>query len=627
MVQMPLPDDLQAQYDAKLRTPEEAVRAIKRGDTVFIGTACGEPQALVRALVSSSDILSDNEIIQTLSLGLTPYADEKFNEQMRLNAFFIGPNVRNAVNEGRADYTPIYLSEIEDLFEDATITVEVAMIQVSPPDEMGDCSLGVSVDITKSAAMHADVVIAQINPRMPRTYGDSVLNIAEFDHIVEKTEELLIFMPEREEDLEVLTRIGKHLSELVPDGSTLQIGYGTTPNAVLPFLRQKKDLGIHTETFGDTLIDLVEAGVINGKRKTLHNGKIIASFVMGTRRLYDFVDLNPMVELYPSSYTNDPTVIGRNENMIAINSALEIDLTGQVCAEQLGSRFQSGIGGQVDFMRGAAFSKGGKPIIALPSTARDGTISRIVPTLEEGAGVTTPRGDVHFVVTEYGIAELHGKSIMQRALALISVAHPKFREGLLARAKSMRYIYQDQLENAFRGSQYPEQYEAVVDHKGVNVYYRPAKPTDEPMLRDLFYSFSEDNIYQRYMGTIKSMPHREIQKVVDIDYDERMTILALVKVKDKFKAVGVATYDLDRPRNEAEAAFMVSDKYQGKGIGSQMMELLIKVGRDKGIKAFTAELLSENFRMLDIFYRTGLKTETRLVEDTYLVKMDLWPKV
>jgi acyl-CoA hydrolase/GNAT superfamily N-acetyltransferase len=624
---MSLPEELQALYESKLHTPEEAVRVIKRGDTVFIGTACGEPQALVRALTSSSDILSDNEIIQTLSLGLTPYTDERFTDQMRLNAFFIGPNVRSAVNEGRADYTPIYLSEIEDLFEDGSITVEVALIQVSPPDEAGDCSLGVSVDITKSAAMHANVVIAQVNPRMPRTSGDSVLNIAEFDHIVEVDEELLTFTPEREENPETLSRIGKHLSELVPDGATLQIGYGTTPNAVLPFLRNKKDLGIHTETFSDTLVDLVEAGIINGRRKTLHNGKVVASFVMGSRRLYDFLDGNETVELYPSSYTNDPTVIGRNDNMVAINSALEIDLTGQVCAEQLGSRFHSGIGGQVDFMRGAAFSKGGKPIIALPSTAKDGGVSRIVPTLEEGAGVTTPRGDVHYVVTEYGIAELHGKSIMQRALALISVAHPRFREGLLARAKAMRYIYQDQLEAAFKGTQYPEQYEALVDHKGLSVYYRPAKPTDEPMLRDLFYSFSEDTIYQRYMGTIKSMPHREVQKLADIDYDERMTILALVKVKDKFKAVGVATYDLDRKHNSAEAAFMVSDKYQGRGIGSQMMELLIKVARDKGIKAFTAELLSENFRMLDIFYRTGLKTETRLVEDTYLVRMDLWPKV
>ncbi|OPY32553.1 MAG: hypothetical protein A4E32_01135 [Methanomassiliicoccales archaeon PtaU1.Bin124] len=617
--------DWRREYRSKLCKAEEAARYIRRGDTVFIGTACGEPQALVKAMISEAEHLADNEIVQTLSLGLTPYAEEKFPDQFRINALFIGPNMRQAVNDGRADYTPIYLSEIEQLFENGDITIESALILVSPPDEEGYCSFGVSVDITKSAAEHADQVIAEVNPNVPRVGGDSLIHISEIDHIVESNLPLLEWTQEREEDPEVLSRIGRHLGELVSDGDTLQIGYGTTPNAVLKYLNNKKDLGVHTEMFSDGIMELTKAGVITGRKKTLHKGKIVASFMMGSKRLYDWANNNDTVEMHPSAYTNDPYIISRNDGMVSINTALEVDLTGQVCADQIGHRFFSGLGGQVDFTRGAAKSKGGKPIIVLPSTAMDGTISRVVAHLEEGAGVTTPRGDVHYVVTEYGVAELHGKSIMQRAIAMINIAHPKFRDELLAHAKSLHLVYADQSDLALK-SVYPEQYEMVARLADKDVYFRPAKATDESMLHELFYSFSDQTVYQRYMAPKKRFSHDELASMVNIDYTIKMTIIALVKEKSTWRAIGLATYDLDRERNTAEVAFIVHDKYQGKGIGSTMMEQLIKIGRERSIKAFTAETLSANVRMLELFYRTGLKVETRLVEDTYLVNMDLWAK-
>lgn len=403
------------EYEEKKKSPKEAVATIERGEKVFVGTACGEPQSLVSALIDRAGSLAGNEIIHTLSLGLAPYTEERFGDEFRLEAFFIGPNVRDAVNEGRADYTPVYLSEIDHLLRRGKEQVDVALIQVSPPDEHGFCSLGVSIDITMAGQQQADVVIAEVNPNMPRTLGDSFVHVNDIDHIVESDEPLLEWTPE-ESDAEVMDKIGEHVAGLVGDGATIQVGYGAIPDAVLKHLSDKKDLGVHTEMFSDGIVDLVRDGVINGSRKTVHPGKIIASFCMGTRKVFDFLDNNPMIEFHPSSYTNDPCLIGQNENMVAINSALEVDLTGQVCADQLGYQFYSGLGGQVDFMRGAARSKNGKPIIALPSTAKGGEVSRIVPRLSEGAGVTTTRGDVHYVVTEYGVAQLHWKSIMQRAL-------------------------------------------------------------------------------------------------------------------------------------------------------------------------------------------------------------------
>ncbi|MEM2943659.1 MAG: GNAT family N-acetyltransferase [Methanomassiliicoccales archaeon] len=615
--------DWRERWKEKLKSASEAVECIERGERIFIGTGCGEPQTLLKALIERADHLADNEFIQTISLGLTPYQEERFTDKFRLNAFFIGPNVRNAVNEGRSDYTPIYLSEIPRLLESGRIPIDVALIQVSPPDEHGYCSLGVSVDITKSAAEHADRIVAQINSYMPRVLGDSFIHISDIDYIVEANEPLLEWRADDGGTPEEIDRIGKFVAELVENGATIQTGYGSIPDAVLRHLRDKKDLGVHTEMFSDGIIDLVESGVITGKKKTIHKGKIVASFCMGTRRLYDFIDNNPVIEFHPSNYTNDPCLIGKHEKMVAINSALEVDLTGQVCADQLGYMFYSGLGGQVDFMRGAARSKGGKPIIALPSTAQNGRVSRIVPRLSEGAGVTTTRGDVHYVVTEYGVAELHGKSIMQRALALINIAHPKFRKELLAAAKFHRYLFLDQSEVPYQGMPYPAEYETYKSFGDVQVFFRPIKPTDEGMMKDLFYSFSEETVYQRFMGPKLAMPHRELQHFVNIDYDTRMAIVAVIREKERTEIIGVGRYGLDKKTNTAEVALVVRDDWQNRGIGSFLMNMLIRIGRERGIKAFTAEVFADNRRMLNLFYKTGLKVETRCEGDTYFVYMPL----
>ena len=614
------------EYQTKLKTADDAVATIKKGERVFIGTACGEPQSLVKALIKRAGSLADNEIIHTLSLGLSPYTEERFGDEFRTTAFFIGPNVRDAVNQGRADYTPVYLSEIDRLLRMDRYLVDVALIQVSPPDEHGFCSLGVSVDITKTAAHKADVVIAEVNSTMPRTLGDSFIHISELEHIVECDEPILEWSPNNDSEEEVVDRIGIHVSELVEDGSTIQVGYGAIPDAVLRHLFDKKDLGMHTEMFSDGIVDLVESGVITGKKKNVHTGKIVVSFCMGTRKLYDFIDNNPMIEFHPSSYTNDPCLIGKHHNMVAINSALEVDLTGQVCADQLGYQFYSGLGGQVDFMRGAARSFKGKPIIALPSTAKGGAVSRIVPRLSEGAGVTTTRGDVHYVVTEWGVAELHGKSIMQRALALINIAHPKFREQLLHAAKFHHYVFLDQSEVPYHGLPYPDELEIYEEFDGIQVHFRPVKPTDEPLLKDLFYSLSEKSIYQRFMAMKIKMPHRELQPFANIDYDTEMALVGIIREKEVYKIIAVSRYILNKNTNTAEVSFIVSDDWQDRGIGSYLLEYMVRIAKQKGIKAFTAEVLPQNIAMLHVFHSTGLKVQTEMEDGSYFVYIDLMSK-
>jgi len=424
-------------YRAKRCSADEAVQVIEDGQTVYIQPGCAEPEQLVRAMVRRGPRLREVKVIHLLTAGSADYVKPEMAGHFRHVAFFAGANVRNAINEGRADFIPIFLSEIEALFATGRIRVDVSLIHVSPPDEHGFCSYGVGVDTTKTASEHARVIIAQVNPKMPRTLGDSFIHVSKIHHIVEVEDDILEH-PQGQVS-EVARRIGSNIAELIEDGSTLQLGIGEIPDAVLYYMQNKKDLGIHTEMVSDGVVDLIERGVINNEKKTLHPGKVILGFVLGTRRLYDFIDNNPVFEFHPNSYTNDPFIISRNDKQIAINSAIEVDLTGQVCADSIGFNFYSGIGGQVDFIRGAARSKGGKPIIALPATAQNGTISRIVPHLKPGAGVVTSRGDVHYVVTEYGIAYLHGKTIQERCQSLIHIAHPKFRDELIEFARKRKW--------------------------------------------------------------------------------------------------------------------------------------------------------------------------------------------
>ncbi len=426
-------------YRRRVTTAEEAVKDIRSGDRVWIHPGCNTPVKLVEAMVGRADELENVEVVHILTLGPAPYAEPGMEAHFRHRALFVGGNVRQAVNEGRADFVPIHLHEVPALVSSGRLPVDVALIHISPPDEHGFCSFGVGVDATKAAVENARSVIALVNQRMPRALGDSFVHVSKLTHVVE-VDEPVLELPMATEISDVARAIGENIASLIPDGATLQMGIGEIPDAVLLFLEDKKHLGVHTEMFSDGLVDLFEMGVVTNEKKTLHRGKIVASFVIGTRKAFDFVDNNPFMEFHPNHYVNDPYIVAQNDAMVAINSAISIDLTGQVCADSIGTRIYSGFGGQLDFIRGAARSKGGVPIIALPSTARDGKVSRITDTLLPGSGVVTTRADVHWVVTEYGIADLYGKSLRERAHALIDIAHPDFREELARAARERKLI-------------------------------------------------------------------------------------------------------------------------------------------------------------------------------------------
>ena len=434
----------QDDYRRKRVGPTEAVQCIQSEMRVYIHPGCAEPETLVEALMARGPYVKNVEIVHLLTTGRADYVAPQMEGHFRHNAMFIGGNVRQAVNEGRADYTPVFLSQVEDLFESGEMPIDVALIQVGPPDAHGFCSLGVGVDATLTAARCAKIVIAQVNDQMPRTFGDCFLHVKDLDVVVEVSRPLCELKPVQIADAH--HEISKHVAGLIEDGSTIQLGIGGIPDAVLLKLTSHRDLGVQTEMLSDSVIPLIESGVINGSRKTIHRGKIILSFVLGSRKLFDYVNNNPIFEFHPNKYTNDPWVIAQNDKMVAVNSALQVDITGQVCADSIGTSFYSGIGGQVDFIRGASHAKGGKPIIAIPATAKNGTISRIVPMLDPGAGVVTSRGSVHYIVTEFGVAYLHGRTIRQRAEALIEIAHPKFRDELYSYCEKTRWLQRPALQ-------------------------------------------------------------------------------------------------------------------------------------------------------------------------------------
>jgi 4-hydroxybutyrate CoA-transferase len=427
-----------SQYKEKITTAEEAVSRVKSNDRIFISGNAATPIHLVEALASRTSELKNVEVNHVLLIGNDPFSKPMMGKSFRHNSLFVGPADRQAVNEGRGDYVPVFLYEIPSLFTKRIIPLDVALIQVSPPDEHGFMSFGVECLATRAAVETARFVIAQVNERMPRTLGDSFVHISQVHRVVEVSREIPELMRKPPSDVEY--KIGKHIASIVEDGSTLQLGIGGIPDAVLQSLLDKRDLGVHTEMVSDGIIKLIEAGVITNAKKTLHPGKIVATFIFGSRHLYDYVNNNPYFEIHPCSYTNNPFVISKNDKMVAINSAIEVDITGQVCSDSIGTRIYSGFGGQVDFIRGASYSKGGKPIIALPSTTKNDTVSRIVPFLKSGAGVVTSRADVHYLATEYGIADLHGKNVRQRVQALVDIAHPKFREDLERYAYEQRYL-------------------------------------------------------------------------------------------------------------------------------------------------------------------------------------------
>ena len=611
-------------YPGKFASEERIFGHIHPGDRIFIGTGCGEPQYLVQAMIrhiqSNPKAFVDTELLQIWNLGVNSYAEERYKDNFRFNSFFIGSTARDAVNTGLADYTPIFLSTVPRLFNEKRIPLDIALIQTSLPDAHGYLSLGISVDIVKSAVDNAEIIIAQVNGEMPRVHGDTFIHISDIDFIVPHDEQLLEYIPVVSD--EIAESIGRHVARIIQDGDTIQIGYGSIPNAILEHLKEKKHLGVHTELFTDGIMELMKSGAIDNSLKELNRDKTVAAFCMGKKETYEFIHDNPSIEFRPVSYTNNPLTIARNRHVTAINSALEIDLTGQATAESLGKYFFSGIGGQADFMRGAILSEGGKTILAIQSTAENDTISRIVPYLQEGAGVTLTRGDLHYVVTEYGIAYLHGKNIRERAMDLIAIAHPRFRSWLIEEAKKLHLIYKDQAFIPGEAGVYPEEIEAHRTTKtGLVLLMRPVRITDEQLLKDFFYDLSSDCMYHRFITTRNSMPHEQLQKFVVIDYTREMVILAIVEDDNREMIVGMAQYFIDEKTHTAEVAFVVRDDHQSRGIGLELLRYITLLAKRNGLHGFTAEVLMDNRPMLLLFEKMGFIVERRAEAGVYELKM------
>ncbi|MBJ6802230.1 bifunctional acetyl-CoA hydrolase/transferase family protein/GNAT family N-acetyltransferase [Geomonas propionica] len=587
---------LMEQYRQKLTTADEAVRQIQSGWRVFLGSGCAVPQTLLAALVRNAGSFHDLELIQLLAFGTADYFTSRHLGHLRHNSFFISSQIREAVCDGRADYTPIFLSEIPELIRSGQRGNQVALLQLTPPDRHGYCSMGINVDIQRAALDRARLVIAEINPRMPRTFGETTVHLDQINAIVESDAPILVSEPKEADEVEL--QIGYHISRLVENGSCLQIGIGAIPGTVLKFIADKRDLGIHTEMFSEQLLPLIEQGNITNRLKKVHPGKSVASFVIGSRSLYDFVDGNPGVEFYPSDYVNDPRVISANDRVVAINSALQVDLTGQICADSIGYKFYSGIGGQVDFTRGAAMSRGGKPIIAIRSQGRDNSASRIVPRIDDGTGVVTSRGDAHYVVSEYGIAYLHGKTIRERALALISIAHPDYRRELLDFVKKKHYVYEDEQVWQQALDRYPRECEEARRFAGRELLVRPLKAVDERLLQEFFYSLDPESVYNRFFGSKVQMAHREAAKLVCIDYDSRMALAVFDTVEGDERMVAVARYAVNPRTAMAETAVVVHEDYRRQGVTRYLMRRLEQYARGHGVEGFQAEILPTNEAML-----------------------------
>ena len=619
--QTPYDPNWHEKYKDMISTSGQAVSRLRPGQQVFIGTGCGEPKELVKALTDRASKLADMEIIQLLTLGEAPYAHKELADCFLINSFFVAENVRGLIQEGLGKYTPISLSDIPRLFSSGQLPLDAALIQVTPPDERGRVSLGISVDIVRSAAENASLVIAQVNPQMPRTLGDSFIDIYDLDILVPA--DTPIFEATLPESTEVICKIGERIAALVEDGSTVGFSVGRIPNTVVDFLKEKQDLGIHTEMFTDNIIDLIESGAVTGAKKAFDRGRIVASFCFGTRRLYDFIHNNPLFSFQPTEYVNDPSIIAKQHKMVAINTALEIDLTGQVCADSIGTKFYSGIGGHVDLNSGAARSYGGKAIIALPSTTTDGTTSRIVAKLSPGAGVVTTRGDVHYVVTEYGVAYLHGKSVRERALALISIAHPRFLETLLKEAIEAKYLRKELADvgESFIVAPHEAKTSLLLDD-GTKINFRPIHPTDEPKMKDLLYTLSQDALYSRFMTHVQRFPYKQIKDFVYIDHRKEVAIIGVLPEAHGEDIIAVGRYYLDPRTNRAEVAFVVRDVWQDRGIGKFLFKYLTTIAKQHGITGFTAEVLRSNKRMQSVFNNSDLRVRSRLSDDIYSFEMD-----
>lgn len=607
-------------YAEKVTTAERAVLAVKEGSRVFIGTACATPKTLVSALESLSRPPADVELVHFITTAAIPHDEQgRATTKYRHRTFFVGSDVRAAVSQGLADYVPIQITSVPELLERGALPIDVAMIQVSPPDAFGYVSLGVSVDIIPAAVSAAKWVIAEINPAMPRTQGETTVHMRDIDMTVPVTAAVTEYThaPVTEK---VVQQIAKYIAGIIDDGSTLQIGLGRIPNEALKYLLQRRDLGIHSDVITDSVLPLLREGVLTGREKSHGKGKIIASFALGSRALYDAMDGNALFGLHPISWVADEHVIASQHKMVSISQAFSIDLTGQVCVDQFEGQLYGGLGAQAEFMRGTARAKGGKAIVCLTSTTDDGERSRVRAMLAPGEAASLSRTDIHYVVTEFGIAYLHGKSLQERALALISIAHPKFRDALLAEAKRVGYLNEaTHIENAAPYAVDDERTVHLRNGKGVMI--RPAMVYDAGDIKSLFYGLSDTDRYTRFFRHVRSLSRDDIQRLCNVDYRGAVAFVAVHGARDGGQIVGHASYFVNPSTNLAETAFMVAPSWQRTGLGSAMQECLVDHARTAGVRGFQAEILPGNQGMINLARKCSRTVDTRRDEDAVHVTM------
>ncbi|UCE57105.1 MAG: GNAT family N-acetyltransferase [Desulfobacterales bacterium] len=597
-------------YIENQRTAKEALDFIRPGQRVFIGSSCGEPQHLVRELSEASNYFKDIEINRLLTLETTPLsliANKTKDQSLHIRSFYLGSAKTRSIARNKRFITPINLSAVPRLFKSRLLPIHVALIQVSPPDDFGWMSLGVSVDITLAAANSADLVIAQVNTEMPRVLGRSFIHVNDVDVFVEYDEPLLTIGETPE--LEAANDIGRLVARLIDDGSTIEIGLGATHQATLLTLSEKSDLGIHTQYLTNDIMHLFSKGVITNRKKGFNEGKMVASSAIGTEELYEFMNDNPAIEFHPSDYVNDPAIIARHNKMVSMSVAMTVDLTGQVAADALPYNHFSGVTGMLDFMRGAVHSKGGKSILVLPATAAGGKKSRIVPLLDDAA-VVVPRGDVHYVVTEYGAVNLFGKSLQERAMAMISIAHPDFRDELFYEAKKTGLLSAERTLSESIHGVYPIQLEETIEIHGEEITVRPAKPVDERRIQEHFYNLEKDDVIARFFHEKTSFVHDEVEGVSLIDYINDLTIVAVVGEFGFGRVIGIGECLLDPATNVAEVAFSISKPYQKKGLGKILMKKLASAARDNGIAGLIAYTSPQNKGMIKLFNSLPYKIDS-----------------
>src|SRR5499433_2934910 len=600
-----------ADLGPKLVSVERALSAIRAGSRVYIGTGCAAPHTLLAQLEAMNPAPADLEFVSFVTTSALPQVEGASRTRYRHRAFFVGSELVPLAHNGQLDYVPISLEEVPRLLESGQLSIDVALLQVSPPDARGFVSLGVSVDLAPAILSVARRVIAEVNPSMPRTHGESFVHLDRFDALVKVDTPIAEYLHPKIG--EIAEYIARYIASIIDDGSTLQIGLGRVPNEALRHLRDRRDLGIHSDVITDGVVDLVEAGVVTGRLKTHHRDRIVASYCLGTRRLYDFIDENPRFEFLPIDQVCHPAEVSRQSRMVSITQAFAIDLTGQVCVDQFEGEFYGGVSTQVGFIRGAARSPGGKPIVCLSSTTDDGA-SRIKPLLEAGDGVGIARSDAHYVITEYGIAYLFGKSIRERAVALIEVAHPRWREELLREAKRLGYVPSEQ----YFASQAPylvHEERIVTLKNGVKVMIRPARASDAGALQGLFHRLSEDNIYTRFFRRVRSLSYGELQTLCNVNHETEVAFLGVTGPRENEEIVGSACYFLSPTTNLAEVAFMVAPEFQGAGLGTAMQACLQEYAMRRNVRGFVFEILPRNTSMLRLAARAQGTVTTSRDED------------